>query len=114
MVEAPDTQDMRPMAELPEGLLGSGCRRSARLALRQLHHGPLPLASHAQGGSPFLLASSSRWLRRWLHRRWLPISSKSAVADLHVELNRSAIKMFITWPSNAAAEFAFWNRDVLG
>ncbi len=43
-----------------------------------------------------------------------PITSESGGADLHVELRRVAIKMSITWPSSAAAEFAFWTRDVLG
>ena len=43
-----------------------------------------------------------------------PITSESAVADLHVGLRRSAITMSITWPSSPAAEFAFWTRDVLG
>lgn len=43
-----------------------------------------------------------------------PITSESAVADLHVELRRDAITMSITWPSSAAAEFAFWTRGVLG
>lgn len=43
-----------------------------------------------------------------------PITSESAVADLHVELRRGAITMSITWPSSAAADFAFWTRDVLG
>lgn len=43
-----------------------------------------------------------------------PITSKSAGADLHVELRRGAITMSITWPSSATTEFALWTRDVLG
>jgi len=43
-----------------------------------------------------------------------PITSESAVADLHVELRRGAITISITWPRSAAAEFALWTRDVLG
>ena len=44
----------------------------------------------------------------------LPIKSKSAGADLHVELRRGAITMFITWLRTASAEFALWTRNVLG
>jgi hypothetical protein len=43
-----------------------------------------------------------------------PITSESAVADLHVEPRRGAITMSITLPSSVAAEFALWTRDVLG
>lgn len=43
-----------------------------------------------------------------------PTKSKSAGADLHVELRRGAITMSITWPSSATAEFALWTRNVLG
>src|SRR5450830_28324 len=43
-----------------------------------------------------------------------PITSKSAGADLHVELRRGAITMSIICPRSATAEFAYWTRDVLG
>ena len=43
-----------------------------------------------------------------------PITSESAVADLHVELRCGVITMSITWPSSAAAEFVLWTRDFLG
>lgn len=42
-----------------------------------------------------------------------PTPSEPAASDLQVELRRGAITMSITWPSNAATEFALWTREVL-
>jgi transposase len=34
-------------------------------------------------------------------------------ADIRVELRRGTTAMTITWPANAAADFALWTRELL-
>jgi len=44
----------------------------------------------------------------------LGVSPVTAVpADIRVELRRGVTAMTITWPVSAAADFAFWTRELL-
>lgn len=36
-----------------------------------------------------------------------------APADIRVELRRGALTMSVSWPANAAADFAAWTRELL-
>lgn len=43
----------------------------------------------------------------------MPLSAKSALPDIRIELRRGATLIAVTWPTDAAAECAAWMRELL-